>query len=218
MDAKQLKGRLRRKIIMHMLLQIGGAVVSVGAVFKILHLERGPITGGVVLGLGLGTEAIIFLVGGLMLDDAREEHTAFVEHQEEKSGHGHGAKASASEEGLSGKIDAILQEAKLDVNLVDGLTTSIKNLEASAKALAPAADAISSSNNYSDQLAKAATQLESLNQLYSSQVADANSQTSYNEQVAENTQQFKAQMEAMSANLASLNQVYGGMLSAMNKN
>ena len=85
-------------------------------------------------------------------------------------------------------------------------------------ALAPAADAISSSNNYSDQLAKAATQLEAVNQLYSSQVADANSQTSYNEQVAENTQQFKAQMEAMSANLASLNQVYGGMLSAMNKN
>ena len=57
MDAKQLKGRLRRKIIMHMLFQIGGAVVIVGALFKILHLEIGPITGGVVLGLGLGTEA-----------------------------------------------------------------------------------------------------------------------------------------------------------------
>ena len=55
MDAKQLKGRLRRKIIMHMLFQIGGAVVIVGALFKILHLEIGPITGGVVLGLGLGT-------------------------------------------------------------------------------------------------------------------------------------------------------------------
>ena len=216
MDAKQLKGRLRRKIIMHMLFQIGGAVVIVGALFKILHLEIGPITGGVVLGLGLGTEAIIFLVGGLMLDDAREEHAAYVEHQTE--GSSHGKSSSQSEEGLSGKIDAILQEAKLDVNLVDGLTTSIKNLEASAKALTPAADAISSSSNYSDQLAKAAAQLEALNQLYSSQVADANSQTSYNEQVAENTQQFKAQMEAMSANLASLNQVYGGMLSAMNKN
>ena len=216
MDAKQLKGRLRRKIIMHMLFQIGGAVVIVGALFKILHLEIGPITGGVVLGLGLGTEAIIFLVGGLMLDDAREEHAAFVEHQMEGSSHGNSS--SHSEEGLSSKIDAILQQAKLDVNLVDGLTTSIKNLEASAKALTPAADAISSSSNYSDQLAKAAAQLEALNQLYTSQVADANAQTSYNEQVAENTQQFKAQMEAMSANLASLNQVYGGMLSAMNKN
>jgi gliding motility-associated protein GldL len=216
MDAKQLKGRLRRKIIMHMLFQIGGAVVIVGALFKILHLEIGPITGGVVLGLGLGTEAIIFLVGGLMLDDAREEHAAFVEHQEEKTGHG---KSSANtDEGLSSKIDSILQEAKLDVNLVNGLTQSIKNLEASAKALSPAAEAVSSSQNYSEQLSKAAVQLETLNELYSAQVASSGSQTAYNEQVAENAERLKAQMEALSANLASLNQVYGGMLSAMNKN
>ncbi|MDO7602394.1 MAG: gliding motility protein GldL [Flavobacteriaceae bacterium] len=215
MDAKQLKGRLRRKIIMHMLFQIGGSVVIVGALFKILHLEIGPITGGVVLGLGLGTEAIIFLVGGLMLDDAREEHAAFIEHQNEGSGHG---KSSSSEEGLSEKIDAILQEAKLDVSLVGGLTQSIKNLEASASALSPAVDAVSSSNNYSEQLAQAAGQLEALNKLYSSQVADAGSQTTYNAKVAENAKQLHAQMESMSANLASLNQVYGGMLSAMNKN
>lgn len=216
MDAKQLKGRLRRKIIMHMLFQIGGAVVIVGALFKILHLEIGPITGGVVLGLGLGTEAIIFLVGGLMLDDAREEHAAFVEHQMESSGHG--SKSSNEEEGLSSKIDSILQEAKLDVGLVNGLTQSIKNLEESAKALSPAADAVSSSQNYSDQLSKAAAQLESLNEMYGSQVANAGSQSAYNEQVAENAERLKAQMESLSANLASLNQVYGGMLSAMNKN
>ncbi len=216
MDAKQLKGRLRRKIIMHMLFQIGGAVVIVGALFKILHLEIGPITGGVVLGLGLGTEAIIFLVGGLMLDDAREEHIAFVEHQEEKSGHG--KPSGNTDEGLSSKIDGILQEAKLDVSVVNGLTQSIKNLEASAKALTPAAEAVSSSESYSEQLTKAAVQLETLNELYSAQVASSSSQTVYNEQVAENAERLKAQMEALSANLASLNQVYGGMLSAMNKN
>ena len=73
MNAKQLKGRFIRKVMMHMLFQIGGAVVIIGALFKILHLEIGPLTGGVVLGLGLGTEAIIFLIGGLMLDDVREE-------------------------------------------------------------------------------------------------------------------------------------------------
>ena len=136
-------------------------------------------------------------------------------HQNEGSSHG---KSSSSEEGLSEKIDSILQEAKLDVSLVGGLTQSIKKLEASASALSPAVDAVSSSNNYSEQLAEAASQLESLNKLYSAQVADAGSQTTYNEKVAENAKQLHAQMEAMSANLASLNQVYGGMLSAMNKN
>jgi prefoldin subunit 5 len=54
--------------------------------------------------------------------------------------------------------------------------------------------------------------------MYSSQVASAGSQSAYNEQVAENAERLKAQMESLSANLASLNQVYGGMLSAMNKN
>ena len=54
--------------------------------------------------------------------------------------------------------------------------------------------------------------------MYSSQVANAGSQSAYNEQVAENAERLKAQMESLSANLASLNQVYGGMLSAMNKN
>jgi gliding motility-associated protein GldL len=151
-----------------------------------------------------------------MLDDAREEHAAYVEHLEEKTGHA--PKSSGSEEGLSGKIDAILQEAKLDVNLVGGLTKSIKSLEASAAALTPAVDAVSTSNNYSEQMSKAASQLEELNQLYSAQVADAGSQTSNNAQLTENAKQLQAQMEAMSANLASLNQVYGGMLSAMNKN
>ena len=214
MDAQKLKGRLRRKIIMHMLFQIGGAVVIVGALFKILHLEIGPITGGVVLGLGLGTEAIIFLVGGLMLDDVREEHDAYVEHH---SGEGHTAEGPKGE-GLSAKIDELLQEAKMDVALIGGLTRSIQNLEASARALSPAAEAASSSQNYADQLNKAAEQLQSLNELYAAQVQSAGSHGAYNVQVAQNAERLKAQMESLSDNLASLNQVYGRMLSAMNKN
>lgn len=214
MDAKQLKGRLRRKIIMHMLFQIGGAVVIVGALFKILHLEIGPITGGVVLGLGLGTEAIIFLVGGLMLDDVREEHAAYQEHH---AGEGHAA-AGGNDESLSGKIDDLLREAKMDVALISGLTNSIQNLEASARSLSPAAEAASSSQAYADQLSKASVQLQSLNELYEQQVQSAGSQSSYNQQVGENAERLKAQMESLSENLAALNQVYGGMLSAMNKN
>ena len=215
MDAKQLKGRLRRKIIMHMLFQIGGAVVIVGALFKILHLEIGPITGGVVLGLGLGTEAIIFLVGGLMLDDVREEQDEYVS---KHAGGPKKASGGADEDSLSSKIDAILKEAKLDVNLVGGLTKSIQNLEASARALSPAAEAASSSEQYAAQLTQAAAQLQELNQLYAAQVQSAGTHGQYNDQVAENAERLRTQMESLSENLASLNQVYGGMLSAMNKN
>jgi gliding motility-associated protein GldL len=201
--------------MMHMLFQIGGAVVIIGALFKILHLEIGPLTGGVVLGLGLGTEAIIFLIGGLMLDDVREEQADYESHISGEGGH---SSSVGSEEGLSSKIDSILKEAKLDVSLVNGLTKSIKNLEASAEALSPAAEAVSSSQSYSEQLSNATKQLEALSALYKSQTNDANAQSTYNKQVAENAEQLKLQMESLSTNLASLNQVYKGMLTAMNKN
>ena len=215
MNAKQLKGRFIRKVMMHMLFQIGGAVVIIGALFKILHLEIGPLTGGVVLGLGLGTEAIIFLIGGLMLDDVREEQAEYESHISGEGGH---SSSGGIEEGLSSKIDSILKEAKLDVSLVNGLTKSIKNLEASAEALSPAAEAVSSSQSYSEQLSNATKQLEALSALYKSQTNDANAQSTYNKQVAENAEQLKSQMESLSTNLASLNQVYKGMLTAMNKN
>ena len=115
MDDKLLKKRLRGKVAMHMLFGLGGAVVIIGALFKILHLEIGPITGGLVLGLGLGTEALIFTVAALNTGEIKEEHEDFV-----KKVKGGGAKASSNggEQGLSSKIDEMLKEAKLDVTLM----------------------------------------------------------------------------------------------------
>ena len=78
MDDKALKKRLKGKVAMHMLFGLGGAVVIIGALFKILHLEFGPITGGLVLGLGLGTEALIFTVAALNTGEIKEEHEDFV--------------------------------------------------------------------------------------------------------------------------------------------
>ena len=78
MNEKTLNKRLRSKIAMHMLFGLGGAVVIIGALFKILHLEIGPITGGLVLGLGLGTEALIFTVSALNTGEIKEEHEDFV--------------------------------------------------------------------------------------------------------------------------------------------
>jgi hypothetical protein len=48
------------------------------------------------------------------------------------------------------------------------------------------------------------------------QMEAANRQAALNDKVAENAEQLKTQMEHMANNLASLNSVYGGMLSAMN--
>jgi gliding motility-associated protein GldL len=213
MDDKLLQKRLRSKIAMHMLFGLGGAVVIIGALFKILHLEIGPITGGLVLGLGLGTEALIFTVAALNTGEIKEEHSDFVK----KVKGGTKAPSGGGGDSLSSKIDELMKEAKLDVSLMNNLTKSIKNLEASAQALTPAAAAASSSQNYADQLTHAAGQLEKLNNLYAAQVSAAGDHTQFNTQVAQNAEQLRSQMEALSANLANLNKVYGGMLTAMNK-
>ena len=215
MDDKLLKKRLRGKVAMHMLFGLGGAVVIIGALFKILHLEIGPITGGLVLGLGLGTEALIFTVAALNTGEIKEEHEDFV-----KKVKGGAAKAASGggEQGLSSKIDEMLKEAKLDVALMNNLTKSIKNLEASAEALNPVAEAASSSESYGQQLAVASQKLEQLNQVYSEQINSSGNNAAFNDQVAENAVKLKQQMVALSSNLAALNQVYNGMLNAMNKN
>jgi len=72
---------------------------------------------------------------------------------------------------------------------------------------------------YSEEMALAATQMESLNSLYKVQVESSSRQAEINDQVAENAEQLKEQMKFLTNNLSSLNGVYGGMLSAMsNKN
>ena len=82
----------------------------------------------------------------------------------------------------------------------------VTDLESSAKALNPASEAASASQTYSQELAKAATQLEALNANYQKQI-NAN----------QKADELKQQMESLSANLAALNNVYGGMLNAMSK-
>ena len=226
MDDKILNKRLRSKVAMHMLFGLGGAVVIIGALFKILHLEIGPITGGLVLGLGLGTEALIFTVAALNTGEIKEEHNDYV--KKIKGGAKKAPAGGGGDEGLSSKIDAIMQEAKLDVSLMNSLASSIKGLETSVKALSPASEAVAASQNYSQELAKASTQLEQLNSSYQKQINDSQGNEDFNNKVkknlsvqenlqTQNAEQLRAQMESLSANLAALNNVYGGMLNAMNK-
>ena len=84
--------------------------------------------------------------------------------------------------------------------------------------MSPSADAINSTKKYSEEMAMAAAQMESLNSLYKVQVESTSRQTEVNERVAENAEQLKAQMEHLTTSLSSLNGVYGGMLSAMSRN
>jgi hypothetical protein len=59
--------------------------------------------------------------------------------------------------------------------------------------------------------------MESLNSLYKVQLQSASRNAQINEEVLENNLKLKDQMQSLTTNLSSLNNVYGGMLSAMGK-
>jgi len=109
----------------------------------------------------------------------------------------------------------MLKEAKIDGELMASLGNSIKNFESAAKGIAPTVDSLASTKKYSDELTKAAAQMESLNSLYKLQLESATVNAEANKDIAENAAMLKQQMQSMTANIASLNAVYGGMLSAM---
>ena len=195
---------------------LGASVVILGALFKIMHWPFGNL----MLIIGLVVEALVFAYSAFEpVDDdldwalvypelaggpGRERQAAVVVEEKEAEGM------------LSKKLDAMLKEAKLDASLMSSLGESIKNFEGAAKGIAPTVDSMASQKKYSEELSVAAAQMETLNNIYKVQVESASKQAEVNQEVAENAGKLKAQMDSLTSNMASLNSVYGGMLTAMN--
>lgn len=208
------------KRITHMVYSIGAAIVILGALGKILHMPILGISGGTLLMIGLGTEALIFFYSAFEpLDDDLDWALVYPELGESnaKSKKKNAIEAKDEQGLLSQKLDDMLKSAGLDANLMSSLSTSIQNFSGAAETIAPAVDSIAATTKYSEQLSLAASQMESLNSLYRVQIESTSRQAEINESVANNAGALKDQMESLTSNLSSLNGVYGGMLSAMSR-
>ncbi len=198
------------KKLFNMAYGIGAAIVILGALFKIMHFKIGPLTGGVMLTFGMAVEAVVFFISAFEpVEDELDWSKVYPELGDPDA-------ASNSSQGLlSQKLDAMLQEAQIDANLMQSLGQSMKSFEGAAQGLTAASESISATNSYNEQVAKAAEQMASLTGLYQVQMESASKQSEINSAMIENSERLKEQMESLAANLSSLNGVYGGMLSAM---
>ena len=198
---------------------MGAAVVIIGALFKITHIEWGFITGNLMLTIGLVVEAGIFTLSAFEPVENDLDWTLVYPELANGEARKKVAKVEAPVEDaqglLSKKLDAMLKDAKIDGELMSSLGNSIKNFESAAKAISPTVDSMASTKKYSEELTLAAAQMESLNSLYKIQLQSASRNAQINEEVAENNIKLKEQMQSLTSNLSSLNNVYGGMLSAM---
>ncbi|WP_035670252.1 gliding motility protein GldL [Flavobacterium sp. 83] len=199
---------------------MGAAVVIIGALFKITHLEFGLVTGNLMLTIGLVVEAAIFALSAFEpVEDEYKWENVYPQLKDPTAIGGTKTKVETPSDAqglLSQKLDAMLKDAKIDGELMSSLGNSIKNFESAAKGIAPTVDSIASTKKYSEELTLAAAQMESLNSLYKIQLQSASRNAQINEEVAENNLKLKDQMQSLTSNLSSLNSVYGGMLSAMN--
>ena len=202
------------KKVMGFLYGMGAAVVIVGALFKLMHWPGA----GPMLVIGLLTEAAIFALSAF--EPVEKDLDWSLVYPELAGGEPSTKKGKAENpteaQGLlSQKLDNMLKEAKVDAELMASLGNSIKNFEGAAKSISPTVDAMAGQKKYAEEMATAAAQMEALNGLYKVQLESADRNAQANQEIAENAAKLKEQMQSMTSNIASLNAVYGGMLTAM---
>ena len=203
------------KKVMNMAYGLGAAVVIIGALMKIIHadLDLGifKLTGNTLLTIGLVTEALIFALSAFDAPDEGYKWENVYDFDGEPTPPGVGSEAEVS---VSKQIDKLLKNAGIDAESMGVLSKNLKHLTTAAATVGGSAGA---SGKYNDEMAKAAAQMESINSLYQAQIDSANRQAEITKDSQENATKLKEQMESLASNLSSLNGVYGGMLSAMNK-
>ena len=202
--------------VTNMIYGLGAAIVIVGALFKIQHWPYGS----EILTLGMIVEALVFTYSAF--ERQQSDFDWSLVYPELAGGmttkKGKKEEPKDAEGLLSKKLDSLLKDAKIDGELKASLGNSIKNFEGAAKGISPTLDAMAAQKKYGEEMSLAAAQMESLNSLYKVQMESASRQATINEEAVENATKLKEQMQSLASNLSSLNGVYGGMLSAMNKN
>lgn len=214
------------KNFMAKLYGLGAGVVILGAMFKILHWPGADI----MLIIGLSTEAVIFFFSAFE-KPASEYDWSLVypelagmedldEVEERIGGRSDNTPSTVTEE-----LDAMLEEAKIDSELIQSLGDGLRRFGDAASKLNETIDASAATNEYGEQLKLASKNMESLNALYAVQLeGSANhveAQNSLMEKLNEslsNSDRLTDEVNSLVSNMSNLNTVYGGMLSAMNPN
>lgn len=198
--------------MMNMVYGIGASIVILGALFKLMHWPGGNI----MLIVGLITEAVIFFISAFEIPKEELDWTlAYPELKDNSEENAEDFEPRTPAGMLSKKIDGLLESAKLDVDLIEGLSKSIKGLETRARSMTASSEAIDSTHNYTQQIELAAEHVKSLNELYINQLENSSKHANINEKINTASDKVKEGMESLADNLSTLNNVYGGMLTAM---
>ncbi|MCE2496471.1 MAG: gliding motility protein GldL [Flavobacteriales bacterium] len=195
----------------------GAAVVILGALFKLLHWQGADY----MLIVGLGTESIIFFFSAF--EKPHEEVDWSLVYPELAGMEGDDdEKKKKSNLTPTQELDNMLEEAKINGALIESLGQGLTNFGEAASKLNQTIEAAASTQQYNEEVAKAAKNMESLNALYEVQLQSSNRQSEASQALveslattAEDSKRLQAEVASLAQNLGALNNVYGNMLSAM---
>jgi len=190
------------KTIMGLLYGLGAAVVIVGALFKIMHWPGA----GPMLVVGLSTEALIFAVSAFEPQHMPLDWTlAYPELAGMDDEHGHKAvdKGSPVEQ-----LDNMLEDAKIDSELIESLGTGLRSLSTNASKLSEISDASVATNEYTESLKTASSKVSSLADDY----AKASESLAVLNEAANNGASTGEQMQKLASTLEALNESYASQL------
>lgn len=196
------------------LINWGATVVIIGLMFKILYLPGGEW----MIGIGLAVEALLFFIMGFMAAEKEVDWTRVYPELDEDF-HGELPKQRIRPAGVqpaavgnTAALDKLLQDAKIDENLIGNLGDGLRSFGDKVAAISNVSDTAVATNQFADKLNAASTGAAQLSHAFERTAADLQT---FNESSAD-MQQFKEQVSTFNKNLASLNAIYGNMLSAMN--
>ncbi len=217
----------------------GASIVMIGAYFKLTHIPGADF----MLGLGLGVEALIFFLSAFEPQHLEYQwDNVFVELEEDWDGETR-TKFGTTSQAVGGNLNTPEMNEAMS-HAMAATNGYVKAMEHAAKSISDFAnnytktnEELSASLNRLDfsaldtsTLKKVATSMQSLNSIYEiqlqsmEQTSNASSKlaatmTSYMDNLnasANNANELNKQLTQLSNRLSALNNVYGGMLSAMN--
>lgn len=184
--------------IMPKIYGIGAAIVIVGAMFKILHLEGG----GLMLGIGLTTEAIIFFLSAF--EPRHHEPDWSLVYPELAGDAPVGRKAIGNGDSTTKKLDAMLESSKVGPELIDSLGRGMKNLSDSVAKMSDLSNAAVATKDYATNVQQASKSLVDMNKSYATTVTAMNEMAG----ASKDAKEYHSQVQTVTKNLASLNAVY----------
>lgn len=196
------------KKFMAKLYGFGAAVVIVGALFKIQHWPGAS----EMLIVGLSTEALIFIFSAfepihedpnweLVYPELALGHSDDLDHDaipaagRAKGGHG---------TGITAELDKMLEEAKIDGQLLERLGDGMRALGENAAQLKGVTSAAAATDSYVTSLQAASDKVSALSDAYERASVSISGMTS----TTQEGESFGEQMQKVSKNLAALNNVY----------